>query len=291
MKIINSKGDSITFGRHFRLNDDFELSGLEASVNYSDTTDDGSSYQNTVFDNKEFEIPFFIDRKNNNETWIEEQRARAYTVFNPKLNPFKIEFVTKGNKKYYINSNLESTPSFLRGFENDNRLWLKGLLQFSSNDPYFYQSDSVKVDIATWIGGLQFPLEIPEDGIEMGYRSPSLIANVKNGGQVATGMIMRFRAKANISNPSLINVNTYEKFKLKIDMLTGDYIEVSTYKGRKTITLIRENVSSDIFNTIEPTSVFLQLHPGDNLFRYDVDDGILDYLEVSIMFNNKFLGV
>lgn len=290
MIITNSRGDSIDFGHHFKLIDDFELSGLDADVNYTKSTSDGSNYQNTKLSNRDFNVEFFIERQMKDSWWIEEQRKLAYKVFNPKTNPFRIDIVTKGGEEYYLDANLESVPSFPKGFDNDNLLWLKGLLQFSANDPYFYEKAATKVDIAAWIGAFEFPLEIPEEGIEMGYRSESLIQNVLNSGQMTTGMIIRFTSTSSVSNPSLTNVNTYEVLKLNISMEGGDVIEVSTYTGKKTVTLIQNNVKYNIFNSVDLNSTFLQLEPGDNLFRYAADVG-LDSLEVSMLFTNRFMGV
>ena len=84
MKITNASGDSITFGRHFLLDEDIDLSGLAAIVNYAETTGDGAVYQRTSLDVRDFDIPFFIYRNRRDEWWIEERRVEAYTVFNPK---------------------------------------------------------------------------------------------------------------------------------------------------------------------------------------------------------------
>ena len=290
MTITNVRGDSITFGRHFKLYEDFSLSGLSASVNYSESTADGSSYQNTKLENRDFDIPFFILKEIVDSWWIEQKRHEAYKVFNPKFNPFRIDLTTKSGEEYYINANLEGAPSFPTGFDNDNRDWQKGLLQFSANDPFIYKKDAVSVEVATWIGSFEFPLEIPEEGIEMGYRSPSLIVNVLNNGQETTGMMIRFRALGTLTNPSLFNVNTREELKINITMQGGDIIEISTYSRRKTITLIRNGVETNIFNNLDLSSKFLQLDIGDNLFRYNAEDG-LDNLEVSINFTPRLLGV
>lgn len=290
LKITNSRGDSIQFGRHFRLSDGFDLSNLQADVSYSESTRDGASYQRTVLSTRGFDLMFFIYNAYRERWWVEERRRELFRIFNPKHNPMRLDFTTKGGENYYLNANLESAPSLPQGFENDNKAWQKGLLQFTCDDPFIYSGDSTSVDIAVWIGAFEFPLEIPEEGIEMGYHSESLIANVVNDGDSETGMIIKFRALGTVVNPSLININTYEEFKLNLTMQGGDVIEVSTYVGRKTITLIRNNVRSNIFNTVDLASVFLHLEPGDNLFRYDADEG-LESLEVSMNFTNRFVGV
>ena len=286
----NANGDSITFGRHFRLVEGFDLSNLTAEVNYSRSTRDGAGYQNTLLSTRDFDLTFFIYNNFREKMWIEERRREVFRVFNPKHNPIRLEFETKGGESYYLNANLEGAPSLPQGFVNDNPVWQKGLLQFSCNDPYIYSLSSTVVEVATWIPALQFPLVIPDEGVVFGYRTPSLIANVFNDGDSDTGMIIRFKANASVSTPQLVNVNTYEEFKLNVAMQGGDVIEVSTYVGRKSVTLIRNNVRSNIFNAVDLTSTFLQLSPGDNLFRYNAEDG-LDNLEVSMNFTNRFIGV
>lgn len=290
LKITNRRGDSIEFGRHFKLADDFNLSGLAAEVNYASSTANGSHYQNTKLGNRDYDIPFFIDRKGNNTEWIEARRNEAYKVFNPTTNPMRIDFTTKAGQEYFLNANIEGAPTFMQGFENDNKAWLSGLLQFTSGDPYIYEKESKTVDVALWVPSFEFPLEIPEEGIEMGYRSQSLIVNVLNDGQESTGMIIRFRALGTLEKPSLLNVNSYESLKLNIEMIAGDVIEVSTYRGRRTILLTRNNVTTSVFNTLKMPFTFLQLEIGDNLFRYDADSG-LENLEVSMNFNPRRIGV
>lgn len=290
MTITNNRGDSITFGHHFRLIDDFVMSGLVASVNYSVTTTDGSKYQNTKLENREFEIPFFIYKSVSDSYWIEEQRNNAYKVFNPKANPFRIDIVTKSGEEYFLNANLEGAPSFPIGFENDNLVWQRGLLQFSSHDPYFYKKEAVHVDIANWVGAFEFPLEILETGIEMGQRSQPLIVNVLNDGQETTGMIVKFKAIGTVLNPSLLNVNTLDELKINTTMTAGDIIEISTYQRKKSVTLIQNGIKTNIFNLLDLSSTFLQLEMGDNLFRYNAESGI-DNLEVSMNFTPRLLGV
>lgn len=290
MTATNNRGDTITFGHHFKLLEDFNISGLSASVSYAESTKDGSTYQNTKLNNRELEISFYLDKLGRDDIWIEEKRNELYKVFNPKTNPIKISFETKGNGFYFITANVEGTPLFSKGIENDNKSWSKGLIQLSSNDPYIYKQDVSVVDIATWYGSFSFPLELNDQGIEMGYRSQSLIVNVLNEGQETTGVSIRFKALGTVLNPSLRNVNTGEFLKLNTTMIAGDIIEVSTHTGNKRIELIRNGERSSIFNNLDIQSSFLRLDLGDNLFRYDAESNI-DGLEVLISFTPKLLGV
>lgn len=289
---LGGDGDSATFApdRHHRLISGFDLSALSVIVNQSQSTKNGATYQSTKLETRDFEIEFFTNRNYESVGWVENMRHELFKVFNPLKNPIRIDFTTKGGKGYYIDAELVSTPSLPQGFENNNRKWQKGLLQFIASDPFIYEKDETKTDIALWMANLEFPLEVFEEGIEIGYRSPSLIVNVLNSGSDDTGMIMRFKALSELVNPKLLNVNTYEEFKLNFTMLPDDLIEVSTFSGKRTATLIRNNVRTNIFGRIDLASTFLQLRVGDNLFRYNADEGI-DYLEVSILHRNTLIGV
>jgi hypothetical protein len=99
-----------------------------------------------------------------------------------------------------------------------------------------------------------------------------------------------FRALGELENPQLFNVNTREYMKLNYTMQGGDVITVDTSYGAKNIILTRNGVETNIYRYMDVDSTFLQLDIGDNIFRYDADDG-LSNLEVTVYFSQKYLGV
>ena len=291
LRITNSKGDRFYFNESHRMISGLNLSGLLAMVNRSESNSPGSRYQSTRLEERDFDIEFRIMRNNFDETMMDDKRGSMYKVFNPSHNPMRVEFEMSNGKGYYLNAELASAPIMPPDKTNNNAVWQSVLLQFIATDPFIYSAESVRADIALWVPAFEFPLEIPEEGIEMGYRSPSLIVNVNNDGQESTGMMIRFNALSEVVNPSLLNVNTYEELKLNFTMQPGDVIEISTYRGKRSIILTRNNVETNIFNSLAfETSTFLQLEVGDNLFRYDADEG-LDYLEVSMTYTPRQIGV
>ncbi|MEK6452622.1 phage tail family protein [Caldifermentibacillus hisashii] len=287
LKAKNRRGDTISFTDPLRLVRIDGLSGLRAENYYSESTMDGSTRTGTKLSNRNLEIEFQIRKTANwNDYLLDEQKSKIFKVFNPKENPIRLDITSKTGKQYYLHANVDVTPTFSK----ENPAYASCLIQLSCDDPYIYESNIEKVDIALWVGTFEFPLEIPSAGIEMGYRSQSLIVNVPNEGQAETGMIIRFKALGTVVNPYLINVNTQESIKLNTTMTGGDVIEVSTFTGNKYIKLIRNGVTHDALNTLVITSNFLQLDIGDNLFRYNADEN-LDNLEVDIQFRNILLGV
>lgn len=291
LKITNSRGDHFEFGRFFRLTTGLDLSALPASVNFSVGVGAGSKYQNTKLDNREFDLEFKVTRTiNSDEILMDDKRSNLYRIFNPELNPMRIDFMTSNGKEYYLTAHLQSTPIMPPDVANNNGAWQKALIQFVATDPYIYEKDARHLEIATWLKRFKFPLKIKQGGIKMGERSNSLFVNALNAGQNKTGMLIRFKANATVHRPALIDVNTQQELRLNITMSQGDLIEVSTYEDDMSITLIRGNVRTNIFNAIDLYSHFLQLEPGDNILRYEAESGV-DNLEITLTYRAKSVGV
>lgn len=291
---INQRGDSITIGRHapFILTSDLTTSGIRNEISFVKTNAPGAKSFGSRLAEKNLPIEFAIKIDKMTEDWIQDKRNEVFRVFDPEYSPIKVAFTLKNEKRYYFMADVEITPFFPHGLENSNTIWQKCLVQLTCGDPSIYLDQKTKVDVAVWLGNFEFPWEIPTDGVELGYRAPSLIVNVYNDGNKKTGMTIQFRALGTVKNPSLLNVNTQEKIKLDFTLIGGDEVNISTHQGNRKIKLIRNGTTIDIFNTFDllSGSKFLQLDTGDNLFRYDADSG-LEQLECSIYFTPKFVGV
>lgn len=212
-------------------------------------------------------------------------RNKLLSVFNPKLDGKLI--IDLGNVKRQIDCKVEQAPYFSSNSEQNYQNFSISLL---APNPYWQDINTIKEEVAIWRGAFEFPLEIVEEGIELGYREPSLIVNVFNRGDVPCGMRIDFKALATVVNPSLFNINTREFFKVNRTMEAGEVLTVTTHFQNKRVELNKNGVISNAFNWIDLNSTFLQLDVGDNLLRYDADDG-LENLEVSIYFTPQYLGV
>lgn len=170
-------------------------------------------------------------------------------------------------------------------------------VQFYCPYPYWRQGDGSSqsvTDIALWVPMFEFDMDDGlqidgAEGIEIGQRSQSLIVNVLNQGDVPAGITVEFRALGTTANPSLINVQTQEYISLTTALLAGDIIRISTGYGEKRAERERGGVITNVFNSINAGSTFLQLAAGDNLLRYDADEP--DNIEVRIYFDAAYLGV
>lgn len=212
-------------------------------------------------------------------------RNTLLSVFNPKLDGKLI--IDLGNEQRQIECKVEQAPYFASESGQNHQDFSVSLI---APNPFWQDINTTKEEVAIWRGSFEFPLELTEEGIEIGFREPSLIVNVYNGGDVPCGMRIQFKALATVVNPSLFNVNTREYFKVNRTMEAGEIISVTTHFQNKRVELNKNGVISNAFNWIDLDSTFMQLEPGDNLLRYDADDGI-NNLEVSIWHTPQYLGV
>lgn len=207
------------------------------------------------------------------------------SLINPKYSGKLI--YSDGNITRYIPCEIQKAPVISRDV-----IFPKFQIEFYCPYPFWREGDGTSqniTDIALWVPAFQFELEIPEEGIEFGYRSPSLIINVINDGDVETGMMIEFRAVGATSNPSIINVETQESLSMTIDLIAGDIVRVSTVYGQKRAELIRGGIITNVFNSVDAESTWLQLKVGDNLLRYDATE--TDNIEVTIYYDMAYLGV
>ena len=286
---INSQGLSVVLGNE----GPFVLTKIEGTgAVAADIQTQKSPYQDgvTYIDNTLGERPLSIEVMllAENAVEMERHRRKLLRVFNTKLGPGRLIYEFGGNKKE-IEAISELAPAFPDA-EDFKDTMQPGLISLYCPSPFWRDVVKAKAEVAIWRGAFEFPLEIVTGGIEMGFREPSLIVNIENPGDVACGMEIRFKALATVVNPLLFNVNTREFIKINRTMEAGEIIKVNTHFQNKRVELNKNGIISNAFNWIDLNSTFLQLEPGDNLLRYDADEGI-DNLEVSIYFTPAYLGV
>lgn len=155
--------------------------------------------------------------------------------------------------------------------------------------PYFEAVEVIRAELAAWIGTFSFPLNIPDSGMEFGYRQPSQIIVIDNDGDAACGCEIIFRALGTVTNPSLMNVDTGEFVRLLTSMKAGQEIRVYTHFARKHVELRDGTNNSNAFSLLDTGSTFLQLAPGKNTMKYDAKSN-LDQLEVTVIYRPLYIG-
>ncbi len=283
----NDRGESIEIAYSFPFF--FELlagaDGTHANITKAKSIgQDGSTITDVTLADRELRITGSILGYSKEE--IARHRAKLLRVFNPKIKgTMQYEY---GDIKRQIRCQIEAAPRFKKK-TRDYRAQ-EFIIDLIAPTPFWQDVRKIKEEVAIWQGLFEFPLEITTEGIEMGFREPSLIVNIFNPGDVPCGIWIRFRARASVENPSLFNVNTREELKVNKILEAGETLTVTTHFANKRVEIEKQGVVESAFQWLDLDSTFLQLNPGDNLFRYDADDG-LDNLEVDIYFTPQYVGV
>lgn len=260
------------------------LTGFEQSTGIKINTStgymqDGEDYISNTLEITDItlEVTVFGD----DEADFEKLRHDLEKAFNPKLGQGLLINTVKGKSIKCICEKI-STPKF------DNPFTAIFSIPLRACYPYWQTYEETKKEIALWVGNFHFPLIIPKTtGIIMGHREPSLIVNVVNNGYTETGFKIVFKATGTVKNPSIMNVNTREILKIDTTMTAGQIITVDTSNDPEAISNLN-GVETDIMNLIDLDSSFLQLHLGDNLYRYNAEEN-LDALSIDIYYTEKFI--
>ncbi|MEE1302399.1 MAG: phage tail family protein, partial [Bacteroidales bacterium] len=196
---------------------------------------------------------------------------------------------------YFIRFKPDESVKYSITMAENNDAFAKFKISGTASNPMFSEVAEHKLSFATTAPMFHFPLilssNLPDKGVIFGKRTASLIANVHNEGSVSIGMRIIFKANGTLVNPSLINVDTLQEFKINKTLVADEEIEINTNIGRKNV---RGRIGNEKFINYymykDIDSSWLQLEVGDNLFRYNAEEGI-DNLEVFVYFNNQFLEV
>lgn len=273
----NEKGDAIVFANHAPIvlvkHDLNELKNeIALEQNYMQ---DGSIVSSYRLQHRQITIEAAILKD------IELYKKKILKTVNPKQRG---TLIYNNEKKIDVVVESITMPQKERAIQ-------KVLITFLCPNPYWQVIQELKRYIALWVGDFSFPLQLLEQGIQLGHREPSLIVNLRNDGDVPCGMRIEFKALGELTNPGLFNVNTREFIKINKTMQAGEIITVTTHFANKRVELTKaDGTKENAFNYIDINSTFLQLDVGDNLFRYDADINV-DNLEVSIYYTPQYLGV
>ncbi|MCD3351258.1 phage tail family protein [Clostridium botulinum D/C] len=284
LKIINnSKEIILSNAKPFILETIDNTSSNNANIYSSNSAGvDGISIDDVTLQEKLLPINAGIVALNKED--LDRKRAYLSSFFNPK-DSFELIY-TNNTTTRKIKGRVQSIV-----FQEPVSTIQKFLIQMLCPNPYWQDLKEIRTNIAMWEGDFQFPLEIPQEGIEMGHRVSNLICNIYNAGDVKCGIRIQFKALASVQNPSFFNINTRQFIKVNQTLKAGDVLEITTDFSNKRIELIQDNgVRKNVLHWLDLDSDFLQLNVGDNLFRYDAEKGI-DNLEVAIYHTPLYLGV
>lgn len=274
----NAKGEAIQLSQNPRYTVT-SITGLNpplANINTAiNASFDGSTFKSSRLDNRNIVITLAIEGD------IKNNRVELYKYVKAK-DACKVRF-SNGVRNVYIDGYVEALECNL--FEQ------RQLVQISVICPNPYFKDDGENNVFSSVNGLfEFPFAIDSEGIPFGEIVINEDVNVFNAGDVATGMLIEFKAADTVVNPAIYNMRTNEFIKLSLTMETGDVVQINTVRGQKSVTKISGGVKTNILNTLAPSSTWLVLESGDNIMLFTADTHP-ENLSCTVRHNNLYEGV
>lgn len=232
------------------------------------------------------------------------KRKLAIQFFNKKYT-FKVHVTYMGVKRWIIGIlDVFMCPS-AKVYKNQTME-----LSFLCDEPYFKSEDDYGVNIATLRPMLGFPYiqtNMPCDDYAQWRREhpqhPKIMVvgavynfardvYINNEGDVDTFMQVVMRFHGEVTNPKI------SKYNKNGDLLDELYVRLlGTFKRHDiaTIDMVNRRVTlngENAMHLIDRTSYFLScnLSPGYNQIGFGAEDGI-DYMDVVVYYNSRFLGI
>lgn len=285
----NESGKQLTFGpgTDFTIKEFSGLNPPKATINTSQTAlIDGGTFNSSKVNMRSMNIAFAV-----------EQNAAAN-----RLEVYKVVQNKKPIKVYYKSEVLDI---WIEGYveDTDFSYWAQKnvcTVSILCPSPYFKGAQEIINELSAVHPMFHFPFgslgrdEVPYDqdhGLVFGEIDVLTSIEVSNDGYIEAGLTFELYCMRPIKNPKIIDYVTGKLMKLNVEMEAGDLITITTGQGNKKVKLLRSGVESNIFSTFDAESTWLQLPPGGSVYVYEVDEGSVADLRVTIKHYGLFGGV
>lgn len=279
LTLKNKSGDTLTFnqvGGDFTITEIVGLNPADATINTSAMAlVDGAKFVSSKVNMRTIDIAFVINHE------APKNRIEVYKVLKPK---HPVEVLYSGDyRDVFIEGYVQSV--------NVDYFAMKQLVTVSilCTNPYFKQAQEMVNELSVIIGAFHFPFSITAP-VPFSYLDNNASLVINNQGDVETGMIIEIYARGSASNPKIFNYVTGEFIGINFNFITGDLITIDTRQGNKAITLLRNGVTSNQFNTLMVGSKWLQLEANESMFVAEAESNLAN-LNITFRHNNLFEGV
>lgn len=260
-KIENRSGEILQLNGNESEFQVLSITGLnppQAQINTTTVVGlDGAKFNSSKLETREIVIRM---RLNGN---VELNRQTLYRYFPTKM---WVKFYFRNeNRDVFIEGYVESVEVNL--FSKSEIMQMAILCP----QPYFKSLEEVidSISKVTPVFYFPFAINIGEPEI-ISSLDLNQITDIVNASATETGLVIQISIFASMSKIKIQNTETGEAITLAHTFLPEDLVTINTNKGQKSVTLLRDGESSNLFSAVEKGSVFFQLMPGDNYFSYVV---------------------
>ena len=254
------------------------LGPAKANINVTDiSTSDGGIFNSSRLDKRN--IVMNLGFLQSSTESIEDIRQKTYMYF-PIKKKVHLTIVTD-------NHTLE-TDGYIESNEPDIFSQNEGCsISIICPVPFFYSKNDNTTSFSGVESSFHFPFandSLQDPLLEMGVIQNKSEQIIVYDGNSEIGMTIHIHATGEATNITILNVLTGDKMIINTDRLKtimgtetaiieGDTIVINTVRGDKSITLLRDGVTTNILNCLDRGSKWFTLTKGDNIFSYDAETG------------------
>lgn len=282
-KIENSTGDTLTLTQNESNFQIVSITGLNPPPAQVNTTPiaglDGAVFNSAKLNTRNIVIMIKINGD------IEANRQRLYNLFRTKEQC--TFYFQNENRDVYIEGYIETCEVDL--FSNGETMQVSIVCP----QPYFKAIDEIITDISSTVAAFVFPFSINIGSpIAFSNFDTTREVDIYNASESETGIQIQIYCDEAVSTIEIKNTTTGDNFELNYAFEAGDQILINTNKGQKSVKLIRNGITSNLFSALQKGSVFFQLQVGDNNFSYLADNGTNnDHVFITFAYFMTYRGV
>ena len=253
------------------------LGPAKANINTTDiATNDGSIYNSARLEERNIRMSLLFAPPVGKS--IEDIRQLTYKYF-PEKKQLGL-MVETDNRTLTTTGYVESNePNIFSSREGSN-------ISIVCPDPYFYAGEGDTVTVFSGIESLfHFPFtneSVSERTLVMGEIVLLQANKVYYTGDADIGITISIHAIGPAHNIVIYDLKTNEQMFIDSDKLAaltgsdivyGDTITICTVQGNKSVSLLRNGVTTNILNCIDRRANWFKLYKGDNDFAYRAESG------------------
>lgn len=238
----------------------------------------GSYYQGSRIASRQVQCTVYVDGKSREDMY--RQRCRLIGLLTPSQGLGTLYYTND-----YISVKTSAVPSLPPDFTERIRNYNKADITFWCPSPDWISLETKYISIG-YVDGAGFTLP---------FQFPISFAMLRNeisiDYQGSSPAPVEITVIGPATNPALKNVKTGGEIGLLGKSLeANEQLVINTERGNKSVRLLKNGITTDAFQYINPQSVFWELKPGINRIIYSSDDDS-ELTHMDICYSERYSGV